>query len=143
MGDIEDFHDAFYRDLASLQDDAFPKRCAGCGQVYDDITAFLRGTVPVAGGGLKGVTDMDTHLVELYRNCACGSTLLEFCADRRDQSERGRRRREKFGRLLDSLVAAGVERNRARAAILKSMSGQRLDLAALLQGQAAGDQGGR
>ncbi|MCK9987662.1 MAG: hypothetical protein AzoDbin1_04134, partial [Azoarcus sp.] len=38
-------------------------------------------------------------IVELFRNCVCGSTLMDCFRDRRDTSEAGLRRRARFGEL--------------------------------------------
>lgn len=134
---MNDYVDELYRDLASLRAEAFPKRCAGCGRVYRDATEYLRETLPVKPGksGLKGIAD-DTEgpLVELYRNCRCGSTLLEFFCDRRDTSEAGLRRRELFARILDNLVEAGADRGEARAELIKGLRGQPVDLRGLTKG---------
>jgi predicted nucleic acid-binding Zn-ribbon protein len=125
-----------YADLDSLAADAFPKRCTGCGNVFQDVHQFLRETTPVRqdhSGFKAGIDDADKNIVELFRNCKCGSTLLEFFSDRRDTSENGIRRREKFGRLLDTLVAKGADRTHAREVILRGMGGQEVDLMALIR----------
>lgn len=135
MSDEEQLIDELYRGLAALKAEAFPKRCASCGRIYHDSAQFLRETVPVRSGksGLKrGYDDTDRSLVEVYRNCACGSTMLEFFADRRDTSEQGLRRREIFGQLLERLERAGVDRAVARAELIGGLRGQAVDLEALI-----------
>ncbi|MCG7870564.1 MAG: hypothetical protein N0C81_01335 [Candidatus Thiodiazotropha lotti] len=56
----------------------------------------------------------DDPIVELYRNCSCGSTLMEFFSDRRDTSEIGLRRRHLFDELLAQLVEMGIASEEAR-----------------------------
>jgi len=70
-----------------------------------------------------GVSDDGSRIVEAFRNCPCGSTLMDFFTDRRDMSEKGLRRRERFGELLDYLVENGMERAAARAELLKVLKG--------------------
>ncbi|MBW9258478.1 MAG: hypothetical protein K1562_12765 [Candidatus Thiodiazotropha sp. (ex. Lucinisca nassula)] len=56
----------------------------------------------------------DEPIVELYRNCVCGSTLMEFFSDRRDTSENGLRRRQLFDDLLMQLVEMDITAEEAR-----------------------------
>ena len=62
--------------------------------------------------------------MELFRNCACGSTLMEVCRDRRDTNEAGIRRRQRFGELIELLINEGIERDVARMELLKFMHGE-------------------
>ena len=66
--------------LQELAAGAFPKRCANCGRLYANLRQFLEETVPVAPqrSGLKASLDDDDRPVgELFRNCVCGSTMME------------------------------------------------------------------
>jgi hypothetical protein len=65
--------------------------------------------------------DGDAPIVELYRNCVCGSTLMEFFYNRRDTSRNGRRRRAIFGKLVEVLVVKGLSRDEARKELLQVM----------------------
>lgn len=114
-----------FADLKALSDSAFPKRCATCGRVYNSPEDFFRHSkAPSNGSGLKGSwDDSDQDIVELYRNCECGSTLMDFFLDRRDTSERGLKRRAVFGRLLDTLEGKGMGRDIARRELLRLMNG--------------------
>ncbi|MCG7869235.1 MAG: hypothetical protein JAY67_16125 [Candidatus Thiodiazotropha taylori] len=56
----------------------------------------------------------DEPIVELYRNCICGSTLMEFFSDRRDTSDNGLRRRQLFDDLLAQLVEMDIAAEEAR-----------------------------
>lgn len=112
--------------LQALADSAFPKRCSNCGRVYESVREFVADTVSIKQGitGAKAaVGDNEEVIVELYRNCVCGSTLMEFCANRRDQTERGLKRRQQFADLLQHLVAQGVPATEAHAELLKVLRG--------------------
>ncbi len=117
--------------LQALADSAFPKVCRNCRRVYRTPEEYAASTLPVRQGasGLKESVDDDGHpILELYRNCVCGSTLMDFFSDRRATSESGHRRREAFERLLGQLVARGIERAAARAQLLKLMRGEASEL---------------
>jgi hypothetical protein len=131
MADSADWNDELFRGLRALAESAFPKRCVSCGRTYETAAQFLAETQALVPGrtGLKQSVDDDGHdLVEVYRNCVCGSTLMEFFSDRRDTSEAGLRRRERFGELLDYLVRSGVERAVARQELLKVVHGGNSEL---------------
>lgn len=115
-----------FRDLRSLQASAFPRRCAACGRVFVSLEEYLTATHPVPrGSGLRSSRDDDgTPLVEVFRNCPCGSTLMEFCAERRDLSELGEERRRRFQNLLDTLVSRGIPRETAQAELKKILRGE-------------------
>ncbi|MCW8918782.1 MAG: oxidoreductase [Gammaproteobacteria bacterium] len=118
--------------LQELSAGAFPKVCANCGRVFEDLPQFLAETVPIARdrSGLKASVDDDEQpLVELFRNCPCGSTLMDFCRSRRDETADGQRRRAVFARMLELLVGRGMASETARAELLKVVhggSGERL-----------------
>jgi hypothetical protein len=92
---------ALFNGLQELTIGAFPKTCASCGRVYEDLEQFLAQTLAInERSGLKASVDDDEQpVVELFRNCICGSTLMDFCRSRRDESEKGQRRRETFARI--------------------------------------------
>lgn len=126
---------AFYRGLTALAEGTFPKRCFTCGRVYESVDDFLRQTGTVNGGrsGLKAVSDDDQHtVVELFRNCVCGSTLMDVFNDRRDLSPQGLHRRRQFDGLLDVLEARGIERGLARHELLRVLRGEHSDLLSAL-----------
>lgn len=114
-----------FADLKVLSDSAFPKQCSTCGRVYDSPEDFFsQSSAPTFGSGLKGSLDEDDEsIVELFRNCECGSTLMDFFMDRRDNSPRGVKRRTVFGRLLDALENKGLPRNVARQELTGVMNG--------------------
>lgn len=121
----------FYAGLRQLADSAFPKRCTLCGREYRDSAEFLAATLPLRtnSSGLKQSHDDDGQaIVELFRNCVCGSTLLESYWNRRDLSEAGTKRRKRFQDMVDKLVAAGCPAEMAHKELLKFVRGQPSDL---------------
>lgn len=125
MGDDADFE--LFSGLQELSAGAFPKICPNCGRTYENLAQFLELTVPIGGrSGLKAALDDDDKpVVELFRNCVCGSTLMDFCRSRRDESADGQRRRDAFSRMLDVLVRRGIGRDVAHEELLHLTRGER------------------
>lgn len=125
MAANQDFIDELYAGLQSFSSSAFPKRCRSCGREFRTVEEFLAQTDGLRNSsGLKeGADERDRPLVELFRNCPCGSTLMEVFGDRRDLSPAGVRRRAQFGRLLQLLVADGMAIPDARGELLKVLQG--------------------
>lgn len=116
-----------YNGLKALSDNAFPKQCASCGRRFESAEEFIRETRSVAEGtsGLKSATDEASQsMVELYRNCPCGSTLMDCFDDRRDLSQPGLKRRRLFGQLMDMLHRKGLQPHIARAELIRFMRGE-------------------
>lgn len=116
-----------YLGLKSLSEQAFPKRCPRCGRIFESAAEFIRSTQTVRTGssGLKSARDdSDRPLVELFRNCPCGSTLMDRFDDRRDLSDPGLRRRKLFGQLLKVLEDRGMDTELARVELLKLLRGE-------------------
>lgn len=117
-----------YAGLDALAADTFPKTCPSCGRTFATAEDFLyRGTcrVPLHSGLRAARDDAEQPVVELFRNCPCGSTLLATFRERRDLSPAGRRRRARFGRLLAILERAGIDRDSARRELLALVHGGR------------------
>jgi len=125
---------SLFKGLRALAEAAFPKTCPCCGKVYPTAEAFLAETedLPVAKTPLKEATEADgSVLLEVYRNCACGSTLMDEFHDRRDMSERGCQRRALFRRLLHSLVHDyNIAEQVAREELLKVVHDEHSELVA-------------
>ncbi len=115
-----------YNGLQALSNLSFPKFCATCGKRYETAEEFITQTEALRkSSGLKeDLDDDDQIIVELFRNCTCGSTLMDEFNNRRDLSVGGLKRREKFGELMDRLVKAGFEAQTARGELLKVMRGE-------------------
>jgi len=126
MSDKDQWPDELYRGLRSFVEGSFPKRCANCGRVYASADDFVTQTQGMGhSSGLKQSIDDDSRpIVELFRNCLCGSTLLGLFDDRRDMSGVGEERRAWFAGLIDSLEAAGLDRHTARQELLKLARGE-------------------
>jgi hypothetical protein len=112
--------------LRELSTTTFPRRCSKCGRVFYSFDEFVHETKRLNGSsGLmenRGCPeDGDAPIVELYRNCVCGSTLMEFFNNRRDTSWNGQRRRAIFGKLVEGLVVNGLSRDEARKELLQVM----------------------
>ena len=99
MATDADYAAELFKGLKALSDATFPKRCAACGMEYTTVEDYIRDTEDISGqsGLKKGYDDDDKPIVELFRNCPCGSTLMDCFSDRRDLSEAGLKRRKHFG----------------------------------------------
>jgi hypothetical protein len=115
-----------FKNLKALSESSFPKKCSSCGKVYESSEQFVQKTADVAGrSGLKsGQGDCGGRIVELFRNCVCGSTLMECFNDRRDPSKAGLKRRELFRRLMVMLEKKGLPADQARVELLKLIHGE-------------------
>jgi hypothetical protein len=132
----------FYAGLRQLADSAFPKRCKLCGREYLNSVEFLAATQPVRtnASGLKQSHDDDGHeIVELFRNCVCGSTLLESYRNRRDLTDAGIMRRKRFQDMVGKLVATGCPAEIAYSELLKFVRGQPNDLLNLAKRKGTGN----
>ena len=90
-----------YKGLTALFTDMFSKKCNCCGKSFTDVQNFINQTVRVAKGtGLQDTKDEDGVIVELYRTCDCGSTLMLECKDRRDTSVEGQKRRHEYALFI-------------------------------------------
>ncbi len=74
----------------------FPKKCNNCGKIYETREEYLRDTERLA----RTTTIFDVIGLQEYRNCACGSTLIVWTQDRRDNTEYGVARRRLFDECL-------------------------------------------
>lgn len=118
---------SLYAGLQALSDMAFPKQCLSCGRQYGSAEAFIAESRALNGSsGLKvSLDDDDLPVVELFRNCVCGSTLMEFFNDRRGTSPGAAKRRALFATMLETLQHRGLEPEVGRQELLKLMQGQR------------------
>jgi hypothetical protein len=117
----------FYAGLKALSESVFPKRCRNCRRVYETVRQFLDESHAVradATGLKQGYDDDDVGLVELYRNCACGSTLMDMFANRRDTSMTGQQRLQLFDTSIGYLVNRGLSLPLARQCLLRLLRGE-------------------
>lgn len=113
--------------LKALVEAAFPKHCNNCGRSFATAEEFLLQTKTVRSdiSGLKqSVDDENVVIVEAYRNCLCGSTLMDLFSDRRETSSAGQHRRDLFNKLLPHLQEKGLTRPAARAYLLQLLRGK-------------------
>ena len=130
MADKNDLS-SLYADLKNIEDTTFPKKCGTCDKVYNTLEEYIADTEqlrPGVTGFEESCDDEDKPILGLYRNCKCGSTLLNFFGDRRDSSEIKTQRRKHFGVLLEKLVSRGIDRNVARNELLKVVRGEYSEL---------------
>ncbi len=121
----------WFAGLKTLSQADFPKHCNTCGRVYQSEVEYFHETLairPERTGLKSALDDDDGTLVELYRNCVCGSTLMAFFSDRRDATAAGNRRRLLFEELLAYLLQTGVDPVAARAELLRVIHGERSEL---------------
>jgi hypothetical protein len=120
----------FYVGLKALVESAFPKHCGNCGRVYESVEQFIDESRALRANvtGLKqGYDDDDVALVELYRNCTCGSTLMDMFANRRDTSRTGEQRRQLFDSSIGYLKNRGMSLPQARQCLLRLLRGEASD----------------
>ena len=116
----------WYSGLRPRGQSAFPKKCRNCGRVYETPDDFFAETANISpeDTGLRAFTDEDNAVViEAYRNCICGSTLMDNFSDRRDISPTGSERRDRFDQMLNYLVQIGLNADTAHAELLKVARG--------------------
>ncbi|UZE97400.1 hypothetical protein [Alkalimarinus alittae] len=114
--------------LTALAASAFPKKCACCGRSYQTAEAFIKATekIPTATSSMKSsVEDDGSTVVEVFRNCPCGSTLMDEFNDRRDMSDKGNKRRQHFNRMMDYLEEKGIPKDVSRVELIKVLHGEK------------------
>lgn len=124
--DVGQWADAWYDGLRASGGDAFPKKCRNCGRIFETPDDFFSETANVKAEdtGLRECIDDNAGIfIEAFRNCPCGSTLMDLFTNRRDLSPAGLQRREKFDELLNFLIQSGLDAKIARAELLKVIRG--------------------
>ena len=114
--------------LNALAESAFPKSCACCGRTYKTAKEFLHETekIPTAESSMKAAVEDDgSTIVEVFRNCPCGSTLMDEFNDRRDMSDKGNKRRQHFNRMMGYLEQKGITKEVSREELLKILRGEK------------------
>ncbi len=123
-----------YAGLQEIASGTFPKACATCGRKYATVDDYVQQTGRVRGrSGLKQTFDENGRvIVELFRNCICGSTLMDCFNNRREISADGTRRRQRFGELIELLIGEGMARDFAQLELLKVLRGEQSDILRML-----------
>lgn len=133
MKDNQQSFGDLFSGLRALAETSFPKECKNCGRLFETAEQFLSESeeINTTTSGLKEAVEEDgSTFIELFRNCPCGSTLMDYFSNRRDRSETGLKRRAKFGELLDYLVAQGLDYEIARAELIKVSHGDKSEILA-------------
>lgn len=124
-----------FEGLQALLESAFPKKCRNCGHVYETAEQFFMDTEDMARGisSLRSVIEEDgCVVVEVFRNCRCGSSMMDEFGCRRDHSEKGEQRRAAFDKILALLLAKNIPEATARIEILNFLRGKPNKLKSLL-----------
>ena len=117
---------SFLVGLKSLAAVSSPKNYTNCGWVFPDGESYARMTAKQFAGrrGFKqGRDHWGEVIVELFRNCSCGSALMDSFSDRRNFSPDGMLRCQRFEGLTDTLASWGISHEVARQELLKVMRG--------------------
>ena len=125
-------HDDLFKGLQALAESAFPKKCSTCGRTFNTAVEFIQQTElirPEISGLKQSIDDEGLAIVELFRNCPCGSTLMDAFNNRRDMSPQGEQRRKRFAELIDYLENHHqLDVDTARAELLKVMKGEKSNI---------------
>jgi hypothetical protein len=117
--------------LQAIANEQFPRSCKSCGRFYESPKQYFEDADPPATSNGLQETSRDKQGrpgLQLFRHCPCGSTLLEFFKERRDLSPAGKRRREKFGEVMNVMTKAGLEFEIAQQELLKFLDGQESEI---------------
>lgn len=117
--------ESLYAGLQSVIESSFPRSCPCCGKEFATVREFLKETRAIQKStGLMATEEEDGMvIIELYRNCSCGSTLMEEFCDRRDDSTAGVDKRKQFDQLIKLLLEKGIEENLAKTELRKIFHG--------------------
>lgn len=126
----------WYDGLRPRGESSYPKTCGNCGRVYETPDDFFTGTdnSKPEDTGLRASKDEGGGvIVEAFRNCVCGSTLMENFSNRRNMSLAGSERRERFDQMLNYLVEIGLNAETAYTELLKVVRGGKSNLLAKIK----------
>lgn len=99
------FSESVVEKLRKHYADSFPKKCNSCGRLYQDREQYLEETKRLR----RVSTVYDDLGLQEYRNCLCGSTLVLWSQDRRDNSLYGIARRKLFDECVEKLSKLSQE----------------------------------
>lgn len=114
-----------FRELKSQVARCFPKTCESCGRKYPTLEDFLSATesTPYGSSFIEKAQFTDRSIVDILRNCACGSTLMVVLNERRDMTKRGTELRKLFDVLINVLDEHGIAKDRSREELIKYIRG--------------------
>ena len=127
--------------LKALAETTFPKRCRCCGRSFTDVADYVAQThaMPNGAQGLKqSLGDDGEVIVDLFRNCPCGSTLMDSFSDRRDTTQKGEARRQRFNELMAYLQSRSLSASVARHELLEVMHGKPSEILTKIRPPATG-----
>jgi len=127
--------DDYFKGLTAMVESSFPRKCGCCGKTYATAEIFLVETqnIPSGRSSLKEAQEDDgTAIVEVFRNCICGSTLMDEFNSRRDDSSKGQARRDAFDKVVAQLQKQPMSKELARAEVLKILHGEHSEVLDLL-----------
>lgn len=96
---ISSFTEKVKEKLTKHYSKIFPKKCNSCGTIYATREDFIAATHSLSTED----TIFDEIGLQEYRNCPCGSTLIVWTRDRRDNSDYGKLRRQLFDDCLQKI----------------------------------------
>ncbi|MBE9504973.1 MAG: oxidoreductase [Proteobacteria bacterium] len=120
-----------YLGLQILATLSFPKSCDGCGEIFETAEQFKSKTGKNSQKSriLKHFKDdRGQFVVQLFSDCVCGSKLKDFFTNCHELAEMRLKRRQKFEKMLNHLVNAGLEKTTARMELLKTLRGEKSEL---------------
>jgi hypothetical protein len=138
-----DFDPALIVGLKALAETTFPKTCKCCGRTFADVADYVAQThaMPSGSQGLKqSIGDDGQVIVDLFRNCPCGSTLMDSFNNRRNTSQQGEARRQRFNELTSYLQSSGLQASVARHELLAVMHGKASEILNKIRPPATGKQ---
>lgn len=97
--------------------DVFPKICNNCKTIYETREDYLNATKVLGPTS----TVFDAVGLQEYRNCECGSTLVIWTQERRDNTEYGIARRKLFGLCLEKMKKISDKPERELMAQLRQL----------------------
>lgn len=130
MSNDEYPEEEWHTGLRALDSSSFPKKCGNCGRVFETALQYFRETADVNNEtGLKRFVAKDTSvIVEAFRNCPCGSTLMDNFTDRRDNSSAGDARRKRFDQMKQALIDSGLDADSAHRQVLELFRKEQRDI---------------
>lgn len=136
MADDHQSDNELFKGLKELTASSFPKKCRTCGRVFVSAEQFFLETQDIRTSPtcLKQSEDDDgSKIVDVFRNCPCGSTLMESFNNRRDLSAAGIEMRRKFESLLGRLEEKNLDRRVARTELIKLLRGEKSEILSKLR----------
>lgn len=83
-------NEALAQGIRVLIESSFPKICSNCGRLFVSAEQFLSETkdLPITHANLIDVVEASGNsLVDVFRNCDCGSVLMTEFSERRNGVE--------------------------------------------------------